>query len=227
METVSVLGMDESYRCTNCGGFWLQNWVVNGVSDGKALEVQPIEEKKVKNGTNSCPTDGWILSAPPREVVPEGFVAGVCNACRNWWMPANTLFSYAEAMKAKHSYDKTWHTDSWKKMALPALGVVLAIGVIGGSVVLVQQQQRVSINASEVVYDLYVVYVGNGDVDIRFGSKTPLAAIQFRSLNELEYKTAQVSFEDNMYVVSLRGLEPGTYEYVILGRVYQFVVAIY
>lgn len=227
METLSVLGMDESFRCPNCGGFWVQNWVVNALSEGKPAQPTPMEGKPAVGGTNSCPTDGWILNSPPREVVPEGFVAGVCNACRNWWLPGNSLFTYADAAKAKKSYENQWHKDVWKKTAFPALVMLLAIGAVTGSVVLVRQQQRVKIGAADAIEYLSVVYVVPGGVDIWFKTSTPMPYISYRSVTDLHTYMAPVVIEDGKYVVHLRELAPGDYIYTLFGRDYQFRIELY
>ncbi len=224
LQTVSVIGIDESFRCARCGGFWVPNWVVNALAEGKSLEVKEHAGESPAGGTNACPTDGWILNSPHRELVPEGFVAGVCDACRNWWFPHNSLFTFYEAMKAKREYTLQWNKDGLKKVALPALSLIFVIGAVATSIVLVQLPQRVGISASSEASGIAIVFIGQGDVDIVFASSMPVSNILYRPAGQLNYSTVPVQFDGRRYRASLRKLTPGNYIYKIFEREYPLVI---
>lgn len=60
---MSVTGFDKSYRCDNCGGYFLEGWVVNRVAAGQMNELPEIkvDVEKFNGKTNKCPQDGTPL----------------------------------------------------------------------------------------------------------------------------------------------------------------------
>jgi len=149
-----VVGGDKSYRCFKCGGFFVDGWVVNAVTDRQLAKWVPLkmDEWWLNQGTNACPVDGAQLVRYQGESVPPNIVIKRCDRCGRWWFPTDSLLSYKPAQEAKLNYFKLWGlTADVASLALPALGIVLVLlGTVVGTR-LIQQRQGSAIEAQTIV----------------------------------------------------------------------------
>ena len=133
--SVSVTGFDESFRCSTCGGFWLQGWAVTKAAEEDIDQWTRLGLKPDPTlVTNHCPKDGSNLISGKSDILPEAITAKKCQACGWWWMPGDSIFDYRAAIAAKKSYVKWWGRPSDSlMMLLPALMmVVMAVGIAYG-----------------------------------------------------------------------------------------------
>lgn len=225
LKPVSVLALDNSFRCEKCKGFWVANWVVNNLASGKqpALTVVGVETK-VGDGQNKCPTDGTNLISPPRDAVPEGLAAEKCLTCAWWWFPGDELFKFQQAFAAKSEYLRKWKKNDWTAYAWPALVLAILVGGLTGSVVLIKSRQEAVINAALGVREFVATPLGQGTVEIRFTSETHIQQAEYRNALSRDWTLADVSPEGNMYLIRLRNLEKGTYFVRIQSKEFEFEV---
>lgn len=152
LHQMSFLGVDKSFRCFRCGGFWVEGWIVNRLeakmlTRWTRLEIDP---GWLTLGNNTCPVDGTTLLRHSGDNVPAHIVIKRCEMCGRWWFPTDNLLLYRPAVEAKVNFVKLWGlTADVASMTLPALIVLVAIlGIVAG-VRLVQVRQQSAIQASE------------------------------------------------------------------------------
>jgi hypothetical protein len=146
--------VNKSFRCYNCGGFWIDGWLANRINS-KALDKWPqkLEHNKAFGGTDTCPLHKEVrLERYEGESVPENLKVFTCPVCHWWWFPENTLFEYKPAQEAKVNYYKSWGMPAdLKGLMLPLMALLVLIG--GGVVTLrlVKEQQYALLQASGVI----------------------------------------------------------------------------
>lgn len=151
---IQLTPIDSAYRCGKCGGFWIDSWAVNRLSN-QTLAVwrrisTPVEA--LRGGTGVCPADGLPLKRYTGENVPPQLLVKRCERCGKWWFPSDFLFDYKPAQEAKIKYFNLWGIASdISNLLLPIVVIiVLAIGIWVG-LDLVKSQQRELIKAVEKV----------------------------------------------------------------------------
>ncbi|HBC72926.1 MAG: hypothetical protein UX91_C0011G0008 [Candidatus Amesbacteria bacterium GW2011_GWB1_47_19] len=227
LDGVSVTGMDESYRCGNCGGFWVQGWVVNRVAEeGVRTKLEPKKAGKAEVLVRNCPTDGTGLFKPEGgEAFPPEAGVYKCHHCNWWWVAGDDLFALDEAYKARRTYFRLWQKkQNWATWALPVVSVlVLAIGLAGG-VYLNQYRARVGVGAGADIRDFTAVYLEQGEAKVSFRSSTETLSVEYRLKNDTGgWAMAETTLDNGVYTSRLLGIIKGQ-EYTIRagGREYTF-----
>lgn len=221
----SVLGIDDSWRCDECGGVWVGAWVVNRLADGSgALIIKPNLKSLMVGGSNRCPVDGVLLGTPPG--VPSGIAAWVCERCHNWWFTGDEIFRFAAGYKSRAG--RVVGQKGAGVFVLPALAVlVLAVGLITSSY-LATRPQRIETSARNGIIGFSARDLGKGRVLITFVSEEEVKFIEYKRLPGRGYilypLEAPTDKNRRIYEVNLDGLEPGRYEARVGGREYYFEV---
>ena len=145
---------DFAYRCSRCGGFWIDSWAVNRL-EGRWLATMrriSIDPLWLKGGKGECPQDGLMLTRFRSESVPENVEIKRCIRCGKWWFPRDNLFEYKQAVEAKLRYFQLWgKTIDFEAVALPILVlVILLLGLYVG-VKLILLHPEVLIRAKELI----------------------------------------------------------------------------
>lgn len=223
----SVLGTDESFRCSGCGGVWLRPEVVNRVANGEEVLIAPAGLNPGRGGEGMCPQDGETRLIRPEDR-PEGVSCWRCGKCGWWWFGEDELIKFGQAWEAKRNYYKVWHrlkaVPAW---VLPVLSLVVLVGGLFGAASLAQRRQAVTSRAKEEVIVRWFAAsdLGGGKVEVTFGaSGGGVGAIQYKKIGEESFRTAAVSLQGNQYVGQISGLEGGRYEVSIAGILYEFEV---
>lgn len=222
----AITNIDKSYRCENCGGFWVEPWVVNRVAEGQMRDFPAVKTdvSKYQGKSNKCPIDGGMLYGDSSDSVPPEVVAVKCSHCGWWWFGADNLVKFKKAHEAKVSYLKWWKGKrEVTMMALPAILVlVLAVGLVGGTLVVRQQQGKAeaALGASEFRAE----YLGDGKVKLRFQTDKDINFVSVRPLTGEVWGPAEaVKGEDGNYEVELVGLSEGqVFQVQIAGKRYYF-----
>ena len=145
----SVIGTDNSWRCSDCGGVWVVPWVVNQIAEGKELVIEAGGREKLTGGKNVCPVDTETMLSRPEDS-PEGVNCWSCRKCGWWWFDGGEVFKFRNAWEVKRGYMKTWEKkEKWPQWVWPAIAVMLlSIGMMAG-LALVKMRQQVGIPAKE------------------------------------------------------------------------------
>ena len=221
-----VTNIDKSYRCENCGGFWVEGWVVNRVAEGQMRELPVVkaEVSKFEGKSNRCPVDHSALFGDSSDQIPPEVAAVKCSHCGWWWFGADNLFKFKKAHEAKANYLKWWKGGREVTMlALPAvLVLVMAVGLVGG-VVSLNRKQSTGVTAAEVS-EYKAEYLGGGNELVRFRTEKELSWVSFRKLTDEVWGPVEVvRKDDGWYEISLSGLEEGViYQMQIVGKRYYF-----
>lgn len=218
---------NQSYRCYRCGGFWIEGWLANRVST-KTLDKWPqtgVTRAWAGNGTDECPVHvGMELQRFTGDSVPSDMVVKKCRQCGWFWFPGNTIFSFKPAQEAKINYYRLWNLPpSSAGLMLPIAALLVLIGGGAVAIKLVRDQQYVLINASGVISEFSVTYLGDGQELLSFKSQTPVSAIQYRKLGDSVWSSALLSSQTNVYQLTLSGLEVNAiYQVQIFNKIYSF-----
>lgn len=225
LQPTSVLGFDDSLRCGTCGGLLVPNWVVNNIAEGKKVVVTALGKVVSQdNGSLSCPMDQTTLSGLSADQVPDGLSVYRCEKCSRWWFAKDSLFAYVSALDARRDYMGAWHKNELATFALPALVLVLLLtGVVGG-VRIVQERQRVAIEARSIVTDIRVEWRGEIRV-LEFDSSRSITSVGIKQINELAFTTYVVEMVNGRYVVDVTVLTPGEYVLMVGNDEVRFVVS--
>ena len=131
-----ISGPDFCYRCGRCGGFWIDSWTVNRITDKNLSSWRriSIDQMWLRGGKGLCPLDGIILKRYIGEGVPQQMEVLRCVRCGKWWFPRDSMYEYKQAAEAKGNYYRLWGLKGdMESLALPILGlIVLLMGLFTG-----------------------------------------------------------------------------------------------
>lgn len=152
LTAVNLSSVDQAYRCFKCGGFWVDSWSVNRLTNQSLIPWRRISAPvdAFKTGRGNCPLDGLPLKQFSGESVPHHIVVKRCDRCGKWWFGGDSLFDFKPAQEAKVKYFQLWGLPAEvTNVLLPVVAVIiLAIGIWIG-LELIKSQQRPLIEAFE------------------------------------------------------------------------------
>jgi Zn-finger nucleic acid-binding protein len=224
---VSVSGFDKSFRCKNCGGFWMEGWVANRVAEGQMNDFPElkVDINKFAGRTNTCPTDKAPLFGYNGDEMPPEVVAFKCSHCGWWWFPDGNLQKFKKAYDAKKSYLKFWKKKSEAAlMVLPVIMVLTLVVGLGASVVNITRQQQTKVQATLGDANFRAEYLGDGRVEVRFKYEKMMEYILYKELGSEAWSPAPVAIEgEGWYKVTMTGLkEKQVYQMQIEGKRFYF-----
>lgn len=154
LTAINLSPTDQGYRCFKCGGFWVDSWSVNRLTNQSLTPWRRISASTdlLRGGKGVCPLDGLPLQRFSGESVPHHIIVKRCGRCGKWWFGGDSLFEYKPAQEVKVKYFQLWGLPAdVANILLPVVAViVLAVGIFLG-MKLVQSQQRELIKAVEKV----------------------------------------------------------------------------
>ncbi|KKU64114.1 MAG: hypothetical protein UX87_C0012G0003 [Candidatus Amesbacteria bacterium GW2011_GWA1_47_16] len=230
LNQVEVEELDKSFRCDNCGGFWMQGWVINRVSTGQMKTLEKNSNSVTTPAVRKCPVDGTEMSKPREgESFPAQLGLVKCPQCNMWWVPGNDLFELAQAYKAKKDYQMFWNKPAeWTAWAMPVVTVLLlTLGVAGGVYMVRYRQQAGIITADSGIISFAAVYTGQGQATVSFKSQQEVKFIEYRQENAVEWLPAPVILTGKLYITRLSGLtEGGSYEIRIGDKIFRLLTVV-
>lgn len=137
-------------RCSKCGGFWVDGWVVDRLPADqlKLWRRISIPGEWASGGKGMCPRDSVILERYEGECLPSELAAFRCMLCGFWWFPKDSLFSYKPAQEAKREYMRLWQIPfRLKELLLPIASIVVILAGLATVVLLLQYRQQLGIPA--------------------------------------------------------------------------------
>ena len=211
---VSVLGMDESWRCPGCGGVWTVGWVINSLAEGKGLR---IEEVKIKNGNKKaadkylCPEDGSLLQKGEGDGLPQVVEMWKCGKCKHWFLPGNSIFELAKAFEVKAEYRRLWKRGGpVTAFVLPVVLTVVMVLGLGMIVAVIQSRQQIqSVAASPVSGKISVVYLGDNRAEIRFMTRGEIETALYRREQDDQWQEAMMLSQGQWKAIIVSGVNLG------------------
>jgi len=218
-----VVGLDDSYRCGNCGGVWVKAWVINAMAGEpyNELKIAGLGRESVKNPDNpKCPTDNSWLVSGSGETLPPDIPMWQCGKCKCWWLPGDSVFDLADAFRIKAEFTKRWRKNSpVTSMALPVVLTVILVVGLGIAVMMVRNQQQVQVSAGTVVtQNPELVMIDNGRAEIRFKTAGDLQAALIKRDTDILWTPAYVMNEGEWKVIMADGVKPGDRIWVLLDQ---------
>ena len=217
---ISITGVDESWRCGNCGGIQVAGWVINKLAEKGELGIDRIDSKpETGDHKYACLTDGEKMVREESEELPVGVAIYKCEKCKNRWLPGNSVFDLAEAFKVKNEYQQRWKKrSSWIGFVLPVvLTVVLTVGLVG-AVAGIGQRLGIGTRAATVVGRVSVLYSQEGKAEVRFRSAEPVGVVSYKRERDLEWQAASVMASGDWQVVVIDGVSLGEKLWLAFGQ---------
>ncbi len=221
LEKTVVVGLDDSYRCVNCGGVRLQGWVINQVAEGNEIKIPRISSEGVmtaSGGSLRCPEDGSWLSTSKDADMPEGLGAWRCEKCNWWWLPGNNLFELADAFGIKREYMKKWHRrEMVGSLVLPVIFSVVGILILGLGMYAVRLKTDSTMSRAAALTGKLFVYYVDGRAEIHFRSGENLQGVSFKRDGDTEWQAAVVVKKGEWQVLVIDGVSGGDKIWLSLG----------
>jgi len=190
LHKVSILGIDDSFRCANCGSIRMAGWVINRIAEGEELKVVPTGKaggKTAPGRSLACPEDGgWMVESSGGELPPDVPV-WQCGKCKWWWVPGDNVFDLKHAFEVKREYNQRWRKGSpITGFALPVvLTMILTIG-LGMAVMSVRDRTLIQTQAESNIEQVVVIY-SNGKAEVRFISKGDPGVVAYKRQTDTEW----------------------------------------
>ncbi len=227
---MSVLGMDESFRCGSCGGVWTVGWVINSLAEGKGLR---IEEAKIKGGGKKmaekylCPDDGSSLLSGEGDGLPQVVEMWKCGKCKHWFLPGNSIFELTKAFEVKAEYRRLWKRGGpATAFVLPVVLTAVLILGLGMIVTAIQNRQQLqSVAASPVTGKISVVYLGDNRAEIRFMTSGEIEIALYKRERDDQWQEAMMLSQGQWKAIIVSGVNLREKLWLSLdGRVFRLTV---
>ena len=227
LSEVTVSGFDKSFRCGNCGGFWMEGWVANRVAEGQMNDFAEVKTdiEKFEGKSSTCPIDKAPLFGYNGEEIPPEIVAFKCSHCGWWWFPAGNLLKFRKAYEAKKNYLKFWKKRSEAVLfALPVLMVLLLAVGLGVTVAGINSRQQSRVEAGLGAAEFRAEYLGGGRAEVRFKSAKVMDYVLYKAVgNEVWSPVPVVSDDSGWILVEMNGLEENrVYQLAVNGKRFYF-----
>lgn len=215
-----------SFRCSRCGGWWVEPELVNKSSYVSLLRFPRlgIDSRWITSKGGKCPLDNSELVVYRGEAMPDEVTAKRCASCGWWWFPTDDFYRYKEAAEAKLNYARLWGSRAnVTGLALPLAIVAILVVGLGVGVYVVRTRQQAAVEANAGVADFKIIDEGLGRIKITFTSNLFVEYLAYKEVNETDYRVVQVEKNGTEYQVELAGLKPSLqYGVKILGKEYSF-----
>jgi hypothetical protein len=221
LHQVSIIGIDDSFRCGNCGSVRIQGWVINRIAEGGELKIVPMGKssgKVVPGRSLACPEDGaWLTMSSGGELPPDVPV-WQCGKCKWWWVPGDNIFDVEHAFDVKREYNRRWKKGNpISGFALPVvLTMVLTIG-LGVAVMAVRDQFVIQTEAVSLVGKVVVIY-NEGKAEIRFVNKGNLGMVAYKREKDVEWQQASIVNQGEWSLIVIESVRPGEKIWLSFGQ---------
>lgn len=210
------IGKRFAYRCRMCGGFFLDRATENETRQDDTKQWRPVTVDRMwfHGGSGRCPACNIPMQEKRNDIVLSDFGVKGCVRCGKHWWSGNTFLQMKTPVVAaiyKPAYPP-------RVLFMSVIAMALVGGTVG-TVYLIQRQQKLVIDAAEVVYDLRFE-----TTEIRFKMKKTVQFVEIRRVQESSFTTYIVNFDGEDGVIDLKNFRKGFYEMRLGGKYYQFEV---
>lgn len=206
-------------ECLNCGGHFLENYLVNFISVETARNIDSVLPK-IKNqsvGEIKCHKCGQQMFAISEEL-PSTVTAYNCPNSHGDFFPKGQLLLFKKAQEAKINYHKLWGIPIKTVFAviIPLFIVFSSVTILPSVVNELNKNQDERVKASEILTTPLITPLSDSEILISFSTiNTVPTDIIFTSGMQ---KTLTVSAKpDKNHLVGVKGLpQTTTFKYIIV-----------
>ncbi len=208
------------HECLDCGGHFLDNYLVNFISTETAHNADSVLPKK-HNPLKPEPTCfhcGQVMFVIKDDAIPQTVTVYNCPNGHGDFFPKGQLLLFKKAQDAKINYHKLWGIPLKTAFAviIPLFVLFTSITVLPTLVREINTIQETRVKASELVTNPLITPLSDNEVLISFSTKNK---VQTRLLFTAGLnKTVPVSEkEETNHLLHLENLSPSTtYTYKII-----------
>ena len=209
------------YECLDCGGHFLEGFLVNFISTETAHNIDSVLPKK-HNPINSevkCPQCGQrMFSLQDDEGVPHAVTVYNCPNSHGDFFPKGDLLYFKKAQDAKINYHKLWGIPLKTAFAvmIPLFIVFTSVTVLPSLIKEINISKENRIKASELTTNPLITPLSDNEVLVSFSTTNSVTTkiVFTKGLNqELPVSTSP----DKNHIIKVGNLLPATsYQYHIV-----------
>lgn len=218
---VSLVGLDDSTRCGQCGGSRIPGWVINKIAEGNELKITPIgrsAESSVPGKSVLCPEDGTPMNIANETELPPDVYVWQCSKCKWWWVPGDNIFDIKQAFEVKREYMRRWKKKNpITSFALPVVLTMLL--TVGLSVGVLAIRDRVGVTSQAAgVSKVVVSYQDGGKAEVRFRTNGDVGVVAYKRESDAEWITATVVTQGDWRMIEVADVKMGEVIWLSFGQ---------
>lgn len=207
-------------ECLNCGGHFLDNYLVNFISVETARNIDSVLPKKHLPTVSEpkCFHCGQVMFAISDDSTPKTVTVYNCPNNHGDFFPKGQLLLFKKAQDAKINYHKLWGIPlkTAFSVIIPLFIIFTSVTVLPSVVKELNQSTENRVKASEILTEPLITPISDNQVLISFSTKNKVSTnlIFTSGIN----KTFTVSEQPKTsHLVSIENLPPATtFKYTIV-----------
>ncbi len=207
------------YECLDCGGHFIENFLVNFISTETAHNIDSVLPKKHNqiNQSIKCLHCGQTMFSI-KENIPQTVTVYNCPNSHGDFFPKGQLLLFKKAQDAKINYHKLWGIPLKTAFAviIPLFILFTSVTVLPNLIQQIENTKETRIKASELTSTPLITPLSDTQVLISFSTTNQVVTkIIFTSGKEGEYFVSESP--DSNHILQLDNLSPSTkYTYRII-----------
>lgn len=215
LEIITTDGTPKNIEeCLNCGGHFLEGYLVNFISTETAHNIDSVlpKKKNLSNTEPKCHHCGQIMFAiKDGDSIPLAVTVYNCPNGHGDFFPKGQLLLFKKAQDAKINYHKLWGIPLKTVFAvvIPLFVIFTSVTVLPSVVKELNKNQETRVNASEIVTPPLITPLSDSQVLISFSTKNNVTTSLIFTSGLT--KTVVVSQKPSTnHLVSIENLPPST-----------------
>ena len=207
------------HECLDCGGHFLENYLVNFISTETAHNIDSVLPKKHNkvNESIKCIHCGQPMFAIT-DNVPQTVTVYNCPNSHGDFFPKGQLLLFKKAQDAKINYHKLWGIPLKTAFAviIPLFVLFTSVTVLPSLVKEINTSKETRIKASELTSTPLITPLSDTQVLISFSTVSKVTTQILLTSNKTETYTVSETPDTN-HILQISNLEPSTsYKYIII-----------
>jgi len=208
-------------ECLNCGGHFLENYLVDSISNETARNIDSVipKDPHIQAANPVCHKCGQVMSSiRDGESVPQTVTVFQCPNNHGDFYPKGQLYLFKKAEQAKINYHKLWGIPLKTAFAVivPVFILFSAVTILPKVINELNTSQENRVKASEILTPPLVTQISDSHVLISFSTHKKFTT----SIKFVEGKKETIIISetpDNNHLISVDNLNASTtYKYVLV-----------
>lgn len=202
------------YECLDCGGHFLENYLVNFITTETARNVDSVIPKNhnQKNNELKCPTCGQnMFIIQDDQAIPQTVSVYNCPNSHGDFFPKDNLLLFKKAQDAKLSFHKLWGIPikTAFSVIIPLFIVFTSVTVLPNLVKQINISKENRVKASELISNPLVTPISDTEVLISFSTTSSTSSsITFTQGFKQPYSVS--TDKDTNHLIKIDNLKPKT-----------------